>query len=195
MTERGEDAILKDLSASFDEMYRRMVALIDKSEQVYNAKLDGLERLIQTRLDGADKALEVKTIDMDRRLGELNRLREEVISDRAQYIRSDVYEAKHSVLENDWRVVATRLAVVETTAVTNESKIQSLVEWKDVAEKTQQTYLKSREFLDKIKTYDIFVGDTRDRITKIETQLVTWTASVSVIFILIQMALEIFFRK
>ncbi len=37
--------------------------------------------------------------DIKRRLGELNQLRSEVVQDRAQFLRSDVYDQKHDALQ------------------------------------------------------------------------------------------------
>jgi hypothetical protein len=64
---------------------------IDKSIQV-----------VEARLDGIDKATIIKTIEIDRRLEEHNKLREEVLTDRSEFVKGETYKL-HERNTNDWK--------------------------------------------------------------------------------------------
>ena len=92
----------------------------DCSEKLCEARRD----VIQSRLDGMDKALAIKTAEMDRRLEELNKLRQEVVQDRGLYMTKEMYGSAHSSLSNaveDTRNrinnIGVRVSVVETRIV------------------------------------------------------------------------------
>jgi hypothetical protein len=57
-----------------------------------------LRDFIEARIDAMQRALEVRTTEMDRRLEELNNLRNEVLIDRQRYLSRDVYDAGHQAI-------------------------------------------------------------------------------------------------
>ena len=56
------------------------------------------ERSRRREHDAEQRALDIATGDVNRRLGELNVLRSEVIKDRSQFIREDTYKSEHRSL-------------------------------------------------------------------------------------------------
>jgi len=53
-------------------------------------------------LYGMDRAIVLKTIEIDRRLEEHNKLREEVMTDRELFLRREAFKM-HEKTSNDWR--------------------------------------------------------------------------------------------
>jgi hypothetical protein len=50
-----------------------------------------------------ERALDVRSREVDRRLEDLNHLRDEVVSDRAQFLRSETFMAEHRLLQQEVR--------------------------------------------------------------------------------------------
>lgn len=86
------------------------VTLKEHIEALLREKICRLEQ----RMDAMDEALELATREKDRRLGELNNLRREVMSDRSQFVRSDVYGPRHDQLDAQLATIDKRLTTVET---------------------------------------------------------------------------------
>jgi hypothetical protein len=63
---------------------------INSFQKIY---MDQIKEGLETRLDGMDRALALKTTEIDRRLEEHNKLREEVVTDRSQFMMNEVYRA------------------------------------------------------------------------------------------------------
>jgi hypothetical protein len=63
---------------------------INSFQKIY---MDQIKEGLETRLDGMDRALALKTTEIDRRLEEHNKLREEVVTDRSQFMMNEVYIA------------------------------------------------------------------------------------------------------
>jgi hypothetical protein len=63
---------------------------INSFQKIY---MDQIKEGLETRLSGMDKALKLKTTEIDRRLEEHNKLREEVVTDRSQFMMNEVYRA------------------------------------------------------------------------------------------------------
>jgi len=59
-------------------------------ERLYDAKIAS----VLARIDAMDKAVTVKTEEMERRLEGLNELRKDVVKDREQFVRKEIYESK-----------------------------------------------------------------------------------------------------
>ena len=78
-------------------------------ERLYDAKIAA----VLARIDAMDKAVGVKTEEMERRLEGLNELRKDVVKDREQFVRKEVYESK--VKEYDEAVK--RLANLESRLI------------------------------------------------------------------------------
>ena len=169
------------LSASFDEMYKRVSQMIEKESDVQNAKLNGLEKLIVTRLEGADKALEVKTLEMDRRLEELNNLRKQVTDDRLQFMRSDVYEAKHSVLENDRNNTIVRLTALETSKSGTDSKLELLNKLREEVTQDREQFARGDLVANYIMSSDTFHRDIGTRVSVLESKYQEVIAKIAVI--------------
>jgi hypothetical protein len=77
------------------------------------------------RYDSMETALNLRASELDRRLEATNRLREEVTKDREDFVRVNIYDAKHeSVLISINNVqemvarLATRLTIIETRSIT-----------------------------------------------------------------------------
>jgi hypothetical protein len=75
---------------------------INKSVEVNKVRIDGVERIFETRICGMDRAAVLKAIEIDRRLEEHNKLREEVLTDRTQFVRSETY-LLHERTTNQWK--------------------------------------------------------------------------------------------
>jgi hypothetical protein len=50
-------------------------------------------KTIEARLEGMDRAAVLKATEIDRRLQEHNELRKEVLTDRSQFMQTDIYDA------------------------------------------------------------------------------------------------------
>jgi hypothetical protein len=76
------------------------------------------DRRADARMNAMDRAVELARLDLSRRLGELNELREELLEDRSQFITRDVYDARERE-HSTWReATVTRLTTIETISVT-----------------------------------------------------------------------------
>ena len=58
------------------------------------ARLSGMDEAIKVRADATHTALQLKTAEMDRRLEGLNLLRQEVVKDRDQFLKKEMYDDK-----------------------------------------------------------------------------------------------------
>ena len=179
------------LNASFDDVYQRMIILIDRNAVETTDKINALKELISSKMEGTEKALQVKTVEMERRLEGLNQLRADVVADRAMYVRNDVYDSKHSLLLNDMNNLSNRMSVQETNRVAVESKLVMMSKLQEEVNFGRDIYLKAETYLIKTKYYDEFVSDMKDRVTKIETRSVTWTAAIGLFFVIIQFLLHL----
>ena len=178
------------LNASFDDVYQRMIILIDRNAVETTDKINALKELISSKMEGTEKALQVKTVEMERRLEGLNQLRADVVADRAMYVRNDVYDSKHSLLLNDMNNLSNRMSVQETNRVAVESKLVMMSKLQEEVNSGRDIYLKAETYLIKTKYYDEFVSDMKDRVTKIETRSVTWTAAIGFFFVIVQFVLH-----
>ena len=70
-------------------------------------------KTLDLRFEALDKALELKSLEMERRLAGMNELREEVMKDRSQFVRSDMYD----VASREFRSVVNRVTIIETRIV------------------------------------------------------------------------------
>ena len=179
------------LNASFDDVYQRMIILIDRNAVETTDKINALKELISSKMEGTEKALQVKTVEMERRLEGLNQLRADVVADRAMYVRNDVYDSKHTLLLNDLNNLSNRMSVQETNRVAVESKLVMMSKLQEEVNFGRDIYLKAETYLIKTKYYDEFVSDMKDRVTKIETRSVTWTAAIGIFFVIIQFLLHL----
>ena len=179
------------LNASFDDVYQRMIILIDRNAVETTDKINALKELISSKMEGTEKALQVKTVEMERRLEGLNQLRADVVADRAMYVRNDVYDSKHTLLLNDLNNLSNRMSVQETNRVAVESKLVMMSKLQEEVNFGRDIYLKAETYLIKTKYYDEFVSDMKDRVTKIETRSVTWTAAIGLFFVIIQFLLHL----
>lgn len=76
------------------------------------------EEHMEIRFTALDKALALSRDEMNRRLESLNELRQQVVNDRSQFMRMDVYESKHKELI-DWKgTVDRKLTILETRSIT-----------------------------------------------------------------------------
>lgn len=74
-------------------------------------RMHEMEKRFEIKLEAMEQALKVTGRDVDRRLSELNQLRQEVTTDRIQFVQREPYQV--------WReLVEKRLTTSETRAVT-----------------------------------------------------------------------------
>jgi len=88
---------------------RRFARLLVSEIKLYNEQkvADGrtegdlyqrLREYIEAQLLSGQRAIEIRANDLDRRLEDLNRLRQEVITDRERFLPRDVYDEGHRAL-------------------------------------------------------------------------------------------------
>lgn len=85
-------------------------------ETKHEALMEYLKQCSKTldlRFEAADKALTLKSEEMERRLEGLNELRAEVIRDRSQFVKQDVYDLG----KKDRELLATRVTIIETRLI------------------------------------------------------------------------------
>jgi hypothetical protein len=75
-------------------------------ERLLESKLE----VIRTRLEAQEEALKLKTLELDRRLEGLNELRSDVIKDRDQFVRKDIYDARVKIVDE----LVNRVTIIET---------------------------------------------------------------------------------
>ena len=56
---------------------------------------------VKAMIAGIDKATVIKTMEMDRRLAELNELRRDVVQDRSMFVKKETYDVENKVID-DW---------------------------------------------------------------------------------------------
>lgn len=92
--------------------------LLDERDRHTGARFLAAERAVELARNEMDKNLELARIEMSRRLGDLNELRQEVTDDRSRFVLQSVYNAEMSSRE-EWRQMVTeRLATIESRSVT-----------------------------------------------------------------------------
>jgi len=79
-------------------------------DRYLNARLD----VIHERLNAMDKALKLQAIEIERRLEALNQLRAEVVKDRGQFVKWEVYSSHNKEVDK----LCNRVTAVETKIVT-----------------------------------------------------------------------------
>lgn len=80
--------------------------------------IDLHEKNVQNQLMAMDKALHLNAVEMERRLEVLNELRKEVISDRGQFIKIDVFAARMEKYDIEVDMLSQRITVIETRLIT-----------------------------------------------------------------------------
>lgn len=61
--------------------------------------VDGNFKVVCTKLTAMEKALDLAKREVDRRLEDMNKLRDQINNERVNYIARDYFEAQHSSLE------------------------------------------------------------------------------------------------
>ena len=82
-------------------------------------------KVVETRLDGMDRAATLKADEIDRRLEEHNRLREEVMTDRSVFVRTETYNL-HEKAANEWKTEVNRSL---TKLMTKYENRMSMANW------------------------------------------------------------------
>ena len=80
-------------------------------------KVDLAMEKIDVRLDAMDEALVLRTGELEKRLEGLNQLRADVVKDREQYLRQEVYNIKTAQYDSWITNVNNRLTIIETRAI------------------------------------------------------------------------------
>ena len=78
------------------------------------ARLNGMDEAIKVRADATHTALQLKTQEMDRRLEGLNQLRQEVVRDRDQFLKREMYDDKSKSYDTWVAGVNEKLTRMET---------------------------------------------------------------------------------
>ena len=76
----------------------------DLSMKIIEARLEGINECIAARIDGMDRAAVLKAEEIDRRLEEHNKLREEVVTDRRQFLRAETFESFEKA-RSEWKTL------------------------------------------------------------------------------------------
>lgn len=100
-------AVQAEFNKAFDER------LFDAKLSAVQDKIDAMEKAIVAMMESNERAITIKTQEMDRRLEGLKELRGDVVRDRVQFVRKDVYLLK--VKEYDEAV--RRLANLESRLI------------------------------------------------------------------------------
>jgi hypothetical protein len=82
-------------------------------------------KVVETRLDGMDRAATLKAEEIDRRLEEHNKLREEVMTDRSVFVRTETYSL-HEKSANEWKTEVNRSL---TKLMTKYENRMSMANW------------------------------------------------------------------
>ena len=99
-------------------------------EKLFNSELHHLRALIEHEKElrisyekSVEKALELRAKEVERRLEGMNELRQQVVSDRAQFVRREIYDTRQDAL--DARVTAAE-KLAATAAATLVGKAQGI---------------------------------------------------------------------
>ena len=99
-------------------------------EKLFNSELQHLRALIEHEKElrvsyekAVEKALELQAKEVERRLEGMNELRQQVVSDRAQFVRREIYDTRQDAL--DARVTAAE-KLAATAAATLAGKAQGI---------------------------------------------------------------------
>ena len=150
---------------------RRVTTL---ESELLNAKLEALlvkinsnDRNIATRLDGMDKANDLKSQTLDHKLSELNDLRKAVEKDRIGFVRKETYEDRIEVLNDKLDSLDRSISAVRTDTNTGDNAIRNEL--------------------------GISINDIKNRVTAVETRLIT-TAGIIVFIVAIIEAFAHYFK-
>lgn len=90
-----------------------------------------LKHYIERILEERQRALEVLAAGMERRLDNLNELRQDVEKDRGQFLRLDVYDEKHEALEKAvLELERTLTKAIRDGISANSHRIDNLEAWR-----------------------------------------------------------------
>ncbi len=82
------------------------------------ALLQAQQRRVEEHFDMINRALEKSEYELNRRLSALNELRNEVLSDRGQFIQANACKITHKDLDN-WRTLMNeKVTIIETRSLT-----------------------------------------------------------------------------
>lgn len=84
----------------------------------FEAQLTALEKQLTIRLDAMDRAMELARAEIDMRLGKLNELRAEVMTDRALFLPRELFETYIRESRTRHEKIDTSLTTIETRAAT-----------------------------------------------------------------------------
>jgi hypothetical protein len=69
---------------------------------------------IEERMDSMDVALDLRSGELERRLGGMNELREEVVRDRAQFVFRESHDAREAILREFITLLDKKIEKIET---------------------------------------------------------------------------------
>lgn len=77
-----------------------------------------LREYVEERFRSLDKALGISSLDLERRLAELNKLRQDVVTDRSLYVTEELYQSTERERQIWRELTNARLTIIETRSVT-----------------------------------------------------------------------------
>ena len=82
------------------ESLRKIHQMDDKT--YIDKSVEAVRSTLEARIDGMDRAAVLKANEIDRRLQEHNKLREEVMTDRSEFLRVETFNL-HETSTNEWK--------------------------------------------------------------------------------------------
>jgi hypothetical protein len=100
--------------------------LSDERDRRYNERFLAVKELVETKLSERDKATSLGVAELERRLNGLNELREDVVKDRSQFVKVDVYVPGHEELRRQRVVDSEKLITLAGVVQTNATEIAAI---------------------------------------------------------------------
>ncbi len=82
------------------------------------ALLEAQQRRVEEHFDMINRALEKSEWELNRRLSALNELRNEVLSDRGQFIQANACKIIHKDIDNWRETISEKITIIETRSLT-----------------------------------------------------------------------------
>ena len=98
----------------------------ETEKSVSGFTVDTLKVLLEARIASMENALALAREELERRLDGLNELRQDVVKDRSQFVKNDVYLPAHEELRRQRNADAEKLTIISGDVKNNATDIAAM---------------------------------------------------------------------
>lgn len=166
------------------------VNLKDHFGMLLDKSLENIRTLFQAN---AERLAETAKV-LEHRLEVLNHAHEQSIEDRTDFLRQSEYNAK-MISMDQWKSDANNKLTILTATVNNiEARMGGLNELRKEVISDRAQFVKKDTYDIKTTNYDDWCTSVNERLTKIETRLVTWVGALGLFFLVVEFFMRYFWK-